>query len=117
MNNMDDYIVPEGTWKWLQEREVYLRSRPVGFSGYTLHTGADVSKTLTARYYKDGKEILIDRGVDKRPRKLTGIECERLQSFPDNWTEGLSKTQRYICLGNALTPSVVTEILNRLYEE
>ena len=38
-------------------------------------------------------------------------------NVPDNWTEGLSKTQRYICLGNALTPSVVTEILNRLYEE
>ncbi len=49
-------------------------------------------------------------------RRLTPIECERLQGFPDNWTEGISDTQRYKCLGNAVTTNVITEIGKRLYE-
>ena len=49
-------------------------------------------------------------------RKLTPVECERLQAFPDNWTEGLSNSQRYKCIGNSVTTTVVTVILNRLYE-
>ena len=49
-------------------------------------------------------------------RKLTPVECERLQAFPDNWTEGLSNSQRYKCIGNSITTTVVTVLLNRLYE-
>ena len=47
---------------------------------------------------------------DWRIRRLTPIECERLQGFPDGWTEGISDTQRYKCLGNAVTVNVITEI-------
>lgn len=47
-------------------------------------------------------------------RRLTPIECERLQGFPDNWTEGISDTQRYKCLGNAITVNVAEEIFKRL---
>jgi len=43
-------------------------------------------------------------------RRLTPTECERLQGFPDGWTEGVSDTQRYKCLGNAVTANVITEI-------
>ena len=49
-------------------------------------------------------------------RKLTPVECERLQAFPVNWTEGLSNSQRYNCIGNSVTTTVVTVLLNRLYE-
>ncbi len=49
-----------------------------------------------------------------RIRKLTPIECERLQGFPDGWTEGVSDTQRYKTLGNAVTVNVVTEIAKRI---
>ena len=42
-----------------------------------------------------------------RVRKLTPTECERLQGFPDGWTEGVSDTQRYKCLGNAVTVNVI----------
>ena len=49
-----------------------------------------------------------------RVRRLTPTECERLQGFPDGWTEGISDTQRYKCLGNAVTTSVVTAIGERL---
>ncbi|HSQ98276.1 MAG TPA: DNA cytosine methyltransferase [Rickettsiales bacterium] len=48
-------------------------------------------------------------------RKLTPLECERLQGFPDNWTDGISDTQRYKCLGNAVTVPVVEEIIRRLF--
>ena len=48
-------------------------------------------------------------------RRLTPTECERLQGFPDGWTDELSDTQRYKCLGNAVTSTVVTEIVDRLY--
>ena len=51
------------------------------------------------------KESLISDGV--KIRKLTPVECERLQGFPDNWTEGISDTQRYKCCGNAVTVPVV----------
>lgn len=48
--------------------------------------------------------------IQDKIRRLTPIECERLQGFPDNWTKGLSDSQRYKCLGNAVTTNVVTEI-------
>lgn len=51
---------------------------------------------------------------DKKIRRLTPIECERLQGFPDNWTQGIPETQRYKCLGNAVTVNVVEEIAKRL---
>ena len=50
-----------------------------------------------------------------RIRRLTPTECERLQGFPDGWTEGVSDTQRYKCLGNAVTVNVVYEVAKRLY--
>jgi len=50
---------------------------------------------------------------DTRIRRLTPVECERLQGFPDNWTEGLSDTQRYKCLGNAVTVNVIEYLGSR----
>jgi len=47
-------------------------------------------------------------------RRLTPTECERLQSFPDDWTEGISDTQRYKCLGNAVTVNVIQAIMEKL---
>ena len=51
---------------------------------------------------------------DMRIRRLTPTECERLQGFPDGWTEGISDTQRYKCLGNAVTVNVITAICEKL---
>lgn len=47
-------------------------------------------------------------------RRLTPTECERLQGFPDGWTEGISDTQRYKCLGNAVTVNVIEAIMNKI---
>ena len=50
-----------------------------------------------------------------RIRRLTPTECERLQGFPDGWTEGISDTQRYKCLGNAVTVNVIEAIVKELF--
>lgn len=56
-------------------------------------------------------------GNEKRSiRRLTPVECERLQGFPDNWTEGVSDTQRYKQMGNAVTVNVIEEIGKRILE-
>ena len=68
-------------------------------------TGYNRTKALTPKVRAGDTYIIQDK-----IRRLTPIECERLQGFPDNWTEGLSDTQRYKCLGNAVTTNVVTEI-------
>lgn len=53
--------------------------------------------------------------IQGRVRRLTPTECERLQGFPDNWTEGVSNSQRYKCLGNAVTVNVIRAIASRLF--
>lgn len=80
----------------------------------------DVSKTIRtggrgSLTQKHSWDIVKEK--DLKIRRLTPIECERLQGFPDNWTEGISDTQRYKCLGNAVTTNVITEIGKRLIEE
>ena len=49
-------------------------------------------------------------------RKLTPIEAERLQTLPDNYTEGISKTQRYKCIGNGWTVDVIAHLLGGLHD-
>lgn len=59
------------------------------------------SRTLSARYYKDGSEILIEQ-KDKNPRRLTPRECARLQGFPDSFKITVSDTQAYKQFGNSV---------------
>ena len=62
--------------------------------------------------HEEGKHGL----TDYRIRRLTPVECERLQGFPDGWTEGISDTQRYKCLGNAVTVNVIKFLGDRIKE-
>ena len=81
----------------------------------------EVANTIDANYYKginrNPGHASSQRGIKQYGgiRRLTPIECERLQGFPDNWTEDLSDTQRYKTLGNAVTVNVIKEIILRLY--
>ena len=76
---------------------------------------SEICNTLTSHYRGspdgDGRPAVLD---DMQIRRLTPVECERLQGFPDNWTEGISDTQRYKCCGNAVTVNVVQAIMERL---
>ena len=81
-----------------------------------------LKKRQNGRRFKDNEEPMFTlTGQDKHGvminsqiRRLTPTECERLQGFPDGWTDGISDTQRYKCLGNAVTTNVVCEIAKRL---
>lgn len=81
----------------------------------------DVSYPSRVRTYTEIAPTVRDYGSggNKMPfvdaiRRLTPIECERLQGFPDNWTEGVSDTQRYKCCGNAVTVNVIRDIMEKL---
>lgn len=71
-------------------------------------------------YLRDGRRKRVDGKAvltsipERRIRRLTPVECERLQGFPDGWTEGVSDTQRYKALGNAVTVNVVEAIGRQL---
>ena len=81
----------------------------------TEYKTSETCNTLTSHYRGspdgDGRPGVLE---DMKIRRLTPTECERLQGFPDGWTEGISDTQRYKCCGNAVTVNVVEEIMERL---
>ena len=84
----------------------------------SLITGENISYALDANYYKGTNTLSKSRRQlhmdQSRIRRLTPTECERLQGFPDGWTKGLSDTQRYKTLGNAVTTTVVKAVMERL---
>lgn len=75
--------------------------------------GADgISPTLNTMQGGNRQPFVAQE--EMKIRRLTPVECERLQGFPDGWTEGVSDTQRYKCLGNAVTTNVIRDIMERL---
>jgi len=72
-----------------------------------------IANTLLAQARQDGTAGQSIIKANSRIRRLTPTECERLQGFPDGWTEGVSDTQRYKCLGNAVTVNVVQAIIEK----
>jgi hypothetical protein len=76
--------------------------------------GTGVARTLSARYYKDGSEILISRGEDRNPRRLTPRECARLMGYPDDYQIVVSDTQAYRQFGNSVAVPVVAALAERV---
>lgn len=95
------YFLTEKLWQYLQDYAQKHRAKGNGF-GYGLVTENDVARTLSARYYKDGSEILIYRGKNKTPRRLTPRECARLMGFSDEFKIVVSDTQAYRQFGNSV---------------
>jgi DNA (cytosine-5)-methyltransferase 1 len=105
------YILTPHLWDYLQRYREKHASRGNGF-GFGLVGPDDTTRTLSARYHKDGSEILVETGGD-RPRRLTPRECARLMGFPDEFEIGVSDTQAYRQFGNA----VVVPVIRFLAEE
>lgn len=120
------YVLSEHLWGYLQDYARKHRAAGNGF-GYSLVTGDDVARTLSARYYKDGSEILIDTG-GRLPRRLTPIEAARLMGYPNprqlsariplteierdpqSFVLPVSDTQAYRQLGNSVVVPVVRHL-------
>ena len=96
-------------WEYLQAYAEKHKKAGNGF-GFGLVTENDIARTLSARYYKDGSEILISQGSRKRPRRLTPRECARLMGFPDTFKIIVSDTQAYRQFGNSVIVPVMQEV-------
>jgi len=107
------YTLSEKLWQYLQNYAAKHRAKGNGF-GFGLVGPCDVARTLSARYHKDGSEILIDQGQRKRPRRLTPRECARLMGFDlpsgAEFEIPVSDTQAYRQFGNSVAVPVVRTI-------
>lgn len=103
------YVLTDKLWAYLQAYAEKHRAAGNGF-GFGLVGRNDIARTLSARYYKDGSEILVSRGKGKNPRRLTPRECARLMGFPDTFKIPVSDTQAYKQFGNSVVVPVMREI-------
>jgi len=102
------YTLTEHLWNYLQRYAEGHRAKGNGF-GFGLVDPMGISRTLSARYYKDGSEILIPQGNAGPPRRLTPLECGRLMGF-DEKKIVVSDTQAYRQFGNAVVPKVAEAV-------
>lgn len=103
------YTLTPKLWQYLKDYAAKHKAAGNGF-GYGMVTGDSVSRTLSARYYKDGSEVLVSQGPRKRPRRLTPRECARLMGFPEAFQIPVSDTQAYKQFGNSVVVPVIEEV-------
>jgi DNA (cytosine-5)-methyltransferase 1 len=104
------YTLSNNLWNYLQAYAQKHKEAGNGF-GFGLVGPKDTSRTLSARYYKDGSEILIKRGRGN-PRRLTPRECARLMGYPENFKIPVSDTRAYKQFGNSVVVPLITFVAN-----
>lgn len=105
----DKYTLTPKLWAYLQAYAAKHKAAGNGF-GFGLVGPESVTRTLSARYYKDGSEILIYQGEGKNPRRLTPRECARLMGFPDTFRIPVSDTRAYKQFGNSVVVDVMKHV-------
>lgn len=108
----EKYTLTDRLWLYLQNYASKHKAAGNGF-GYGIADPDGISRTLSARYYKDGSEILIAQD-GKNPRRLTPRECARLQGFPDSFKIPVSDTQAYRQFGNSVVVPLMSDIAGLL---
>ena len=111
----DKYTLSDKLWNYLQEHKRKHQAKGNGF-GFGLTNIDGVSRTLSARYYKDGSEILIPQ-EGKNPRRLTPRECARLQGFPDSFIIPVSNNQGYKQFGNSVAVPLIQAVGKNIVKE
>jgi DNA (cytosine-5)-methyltransferase 1 len=104
----EKYTLTDHLWDYLQKYAQKHKAAGNGF-GFGLVDFDGISRTLSARYYKDGSEILIPQ-LGKNPRRLTPRECARLQGYPDKFKIPVSDTQAYKQFGNSVVMPLMQEV-------
>lgn len=111
------YTLSDKLWSFLQEHADKHKKKGNGFGYGLIDPMVDMTtRTITARYYKDGSEILIKQN-NKNPRKLTPRECARLMGYPEDYQIVVSDTQAYKQFGNSVVVPVVKMLAKILTEE
>jgi DNA (cytosine-5)-methyltransferase 1 len=106
---LDKYTLTDNLWAYLQNYKKKHQEAGNGF-GFGMVTSESVTRTLSARYYKDGSEILLSQGAKKNPRRLTPRECARLMGFPDTFKIPVSDTRAYKQFGNSVVVPVMKAV-------
>lgn len=113
----DKYTLSDHLWGYLQDYAAKHKAKGNGF-GFGLVGRDDVARTLSARYYKDGSEILVKQRGRKNPRRLTPRECARLMGFEKSdgkpFIIPVSDTQSYKQFGNAVVVPVVEAVARHM---
>jgi DNA (cytosine-5)-methyltransferase 1 len=109
------YTLSDKLWNYLQDYAKKHKAKGNGF-GFGLTDLNGISRTISARYYKDGAEILIPQ-KGKNPRRLTPKECARLQGFPDKFVIPVSDNQAYRQFGNSVTVPLIQAVGKQLVKE
>lgn len=110
------YTISDNLWAGHKKRKDQHINKGNGF-GYSLFNhDSEYTNTISARYYKDGSEALIDQSqLGKNPRMLTPRECARLQGFPEDFlTDAVSKTQAYKQFGNSVCVKVIDAVAEQM---
>ncbi len=111
----DKYTLSDKLWDYLQGYAAKHKAAGNGF-GYGIADPDGVSRTLSARYHKDGSEILIAQD-GKNPRRLTPRECARLQGFPETFKIPVSDTQAYRQFGNSVVVPLMADVAHLVCEK
>src|SRR5699024_636040 len=104
----DKYTLSDKLWTYLQNYAAKHKAAGNGF-GYGIAPLDGISRTISARYYKDGSEILIAK-KGKNPRRLTPSECARLHGFQDDFKIPVSDTQAYKQFGNSVVVPLMENV-------
>jgi DNA (cytosine-5)-methyltransferase 1 len=106
------YTLSDKLWNYLQDYSAKHKAKGNGF-GFGMTDLNGISRTMSARYYKDGSEILIPQ-KGKNPRRLTPRECARLQGFPDKFTIPVSDNQAYRQFGNSVVMPLMHAVAKQI---
>lgn len=109
------YTLSDKLWNYLQEYAKKHKAKGNGF-GFGLADLNGISRTMSARYYKDGAEILIPQ-EGKNPRRLVPRECARLQGFPDDFVIPVSDNQAYKQFGNSVVSPLMQAVGKNIVKE
>ena len=108
------YTLTDHLWQYLQDYAAKHKAKGNGF-GYGLVDLDGITRTLSARYYKDGSEILIPQ-EDRNPRRLTPRECARLQGYDDSFIISVSDTQAYKQFGNSIVVPLIKSVADKMID-
>lgn len=111
----DRYTLSDKLWLYLQKYADKHRAAGNWF-GFGIADPDGIARTLSARYYKDGSEILVAQ-EDRNPRRLTPRECARIQGFPDSFKIVVSDTQAYKQFGNSVVVPLMTDVASLIVEK
>lgn len=114
-NVNEKYTISDKLWAGHQRRKKEHQAKGNGFGYSMFNEKSEYTSTISARYYKDGSEIMIKQ-KGKNPRKLTPREAARLQGFPDSYKIPVSNTQAYKQFGNSVSVPVIKALAKNIFK-